>query len=133
MPMYFRLGFLGAMFISGIWAWSYAGNYAAAMSSFMKDLFTLNSGIAVTVPLSVHIIITLLFIIYLPFTDMLHFIAKYFTYHAVRWNDEPLDEKMDVKLRALIGQPTGWQGPHAAPGKSWGEIASGEKESAEKA
>jgi nitrate reductase gamma subunit len=130
--MYFRLVFLGAVFVSGIWAWFEVGNFAAVMSNFMKYLFTLNGGIAASVPLSVHIIISLLFIVYLPFTDMLHFIAKYFTYHAVRWNDEPMGEKMDEKLRALIDQSADWAAPHAGSGKSWAEIAAGKTDDAEK-
>jgi nitrate reductase gamma subunit len=130
--MYFRLIFLGAVSVSGIWAWFEAGKFAVTMSNFVKNLFTLNSGIAASVPLSVHIIVSLLFIIYLPFTDMLHFIAKYFTYHAVRWNDEPADEKMDVKLRALIDQPADWAAPHAEPGKSWAEITAGKTDNAKK-
>jgi nitrate reductase gamma subunit len=130
--MYFRLAFLGAVFFSGIWAWFGTDNLGAVMGNFMNNLFTLNSGITASVPLSVHIIIALLFIVYLPFTDMLHFIAKYFTYHAVRWNDEPMNEKMDEKLRALIDQPADWSAPHAGPGKSWAEIATEKPDDAEK-
>jgi nitrate reductase gamma subunit len=132
LPMYFRLVFLGAVFISGLWTWFGAGNFAVVASNFIKNLFTLNSDIAATVPLSVHIIISLLFIVYLPFTDMLHFIAKYFTYHAVRWNDEPTGKKMDEELRALIDQPADWSAPHAGPGKSWAEIAAGKADDAKK-
>jgi nitrate reductase gamma subunit len=130
--MYFKLIFLGAVFISGIGAWFGTANFGAVMSNFMKNLFTLNSGITASVPLSIHTIISLVFIIYLPFTDMFHFIAKYFTYHAVRWNDEPSDEKMQVELRALIGQPTDWSAPHAGSGKSWAEMAAGKTEDVEK-
>ena len=130
LPMYFRLVFLVAVFGSGIWAWFESGNFAAAMSSFVKNLFTLNNSATVTVPLSVHIIISLLFIVYLPFTGMLHFIAKYFTYHAVRWNDEPIDKKMDEKLQELINQAADWSAPHAGSGKSWAEIASGKTDNA---
>ena len=28
---------------------------------------------------------------YVPLTHMSHFVAKYFTYHSVRWDDEPMD------------------------------------------
>jgi nitrate reductase gamma subunit len=130
--MYFRLIFLGAISVSGIWAWFGTANFGAVAGNFMKNLFTLNSGIAASVPFSVHIIIVALFIIYLPFTDMLHFIAKYFTYHAVRWNDEPADENMQAELRSLIDQPTDWSAPHAGPRKSWAEMAAGKTDDAEK-
>jgi nitrate reductase gamma subunit len=130
--MYFRLVFLGVVFVSGIWAWFGTANFGVVTSNFMKDLFTLKSNITASVPLSVHIIIALLFIVYLPFTDMLHFIAKYFTYHAVRWNDAPMNVKMEAKLRALIRQPAAWSAPHAGSGKSWAEIAAGKPDDAEK-
>ncbi len=129
--MYFRLTFLGAVFISGIWAWATSVAFASETSQFVKNLITLNSGITAAPPLAAHIIISLLFIIYLPFTDMLHFITKYFTYHAVRWNDELINERMDEKLRELMTQPIDWSAPHAGSGKSWAEIAAGKSDHAE--
>jgi nitrate reductase gamma subunit len=130
--MYFKLVFLGAVFISGIWAWSASAAFASETSQFVKNLIMLDSGISAGVPLVTHIIISLLFIVYLPFTDMLHFIAKYFTHHAVRWNDKPLDEKMNKKLERLITEPVSWSAPHAGSGKSWAEIASRKTDDAEK-
>jgi len=121
---YFRLLFLGAVFISGGYAWFYSGDYVSEMSIFIKRLITLNSGVTVIFPLALHIAISLLFIVYLPFTDMIHFMAKYFTYHAVRWNDEPQDEKMVKKLRGLVAQPINWSADHikADGKKSWVDI-----------
>ena len=130
--MYFKLGFLGAVFISGIGAWSASATFASETSQFMKNLITFDGGISASAPLTTHIIISLLFIAYLPFTDMLHFITKYFTHHAVRWNDKPLDEKMNTKLARLIAKPASWAAPHAGSGKSWAEIAAGKKDDAEK-
>lgn len=130
--MYFKLGFLAAVFISGIWAWSATPVYASATGRFVTDLLTLDGGIMAAPALTAHIIISLLFIACLPFTDMLHFITKYFTHHAVRWNDQPLDEKMSRKLERLITEPINWTAPHAGSGKSWAETASGEKGDGEK-
>ncbi len=65
-----------------------------------------------------------LLVAYIPFTHMAHFIAKYFTYHSVRW-----DDRTGVSLaRYLTYRPT-WAASHiGADGKrSWGEIASGGK------
>jgi len=130
--MYLKLGLLGAVFISGIWAWSTIPAYASATGGFVKDLLTLDGGITAAPALAAHIIISLLFIAYLPLTDMLHFIAKYFTHHAVRWNDKPLDEKMNTKLERLIARPVNWAAPHAGSGKSWAETVAGKKDDAEK-
>lgn len=65
-----------------------------------------------------------LLVAYIPFTHMAHFIAKYFTYHSIRW-----DDRAGVSLaRYLTYRPT-WAAPHiGADGKtSWGEIATGGK------
>ena len=132
---YFNLLFLGAVFISGGYVWLHSGDFASEMSFFIKRLITLDSGVTVTFPLSLHIVISLLFLIYLPLTGMIHFIAKYFTYHEIRWNDEPKDEKMEKELRGLLSQPVAWSATHVkADGKrNWVDTAteetSDEKES----
>lgn len=128
---YFNLVFLGALFISGAYAWLNSGDFATEMSLFIKGLITLDAGITANFPLSLHIVISLLFLIYLPLTDMIHFIAKYFTYHEIRWDDKPQDERMKKELRRLLYRPVSWSAPHIPRGKTWAEIAS-EKKSDEK-
>ena len=130
---YFNLLFLGAVFISGAYAWLHSVNFASEMSLFIKGLVTLDAGVTVTFPLSLHTIISLLFLIYIPWTDMIHFIAKYFTYHEIRWDDKPQNEKMGKELRGLLSQPVSWSAAHVkADGrKSWVDITT-EKKSDEK-
>jgi len=121
---YFNLLFLGVIFISGGCAWFHSGNFASEISFFIKRLITFDAGVTVAFPLSLHIIITLLFILYLPWTDMIHFIAKYFTYHEIRWNDKPQDEKIKKRLRELLAQPVSWSATHikADGKKNWMDI-----------
>ena len=121
---YFNLAFLLAFFASGTWAWFASGGFAPAISLFIKGLFTLDAGVTLAFPLSLHVILGLAFFIYLPFTDMVHFIAKYFTYHEIRWDDRPQDEKMQRELRGLLSQPVSWSAEHiAADGKkSWVDL-----------
>jgi nitrate reductase gamma subunit len=118
---YFNLVFLGAVFISGAYAWLSSPDFATEMSLFIKSLITLDTSITANFPLSLHIIISLLFLIYLPFTDMIHFIAKYFTYHEIRWDDKPQDERMKKELRGLLSQPVSWSATHikADGKKNW--------------
>ena len=121
---YFNLVFLGAIFISGAYAWFNVGDFGSEMSLFIEGLITLDTGLTLTLPLSLYIILSLLFILYLPWTDMIHFIAKYFTYHEVRWDDKPQDEKMKRELRGLMSQPVSWSAAHVkADGKkSWVDL-----------
>ena len=125
---FFNLLFLGAVFISGSYAWLHSGSFASDMSLFIKRLITFDADIAMTFPLSLHLVILLFFILYLPLTDMIHFIAKYFTYHAIRWDDAPQDKKMEEELRGLLAQLVTWSATHVqADGKkNWGDITTEE-------
>lgn len=132
---YLNLIFLGAIFISGSYSWFSSPDLASELSLFIKGLVTLDPNVTLTLPVSVNIIISLLFLVYLPFTDMIHFVAKYFTYHDIRWDDAPKSEKMEKELRGLLAQPVNWSATHieADGKKNWVDITtrkmSGEKES----
>ncbi|MCJ7654792.1 MAG: respiratory nitrate reductase subunit gamma [Dehalococcoidia bacterium] len=121
---YFNLVFLGAVFISGACAWFSSPDFASEMSLFIKCLITIDASVTLTFSLSLHVVISLLFILYLPWTDMIHFIAKYFTYHEIRWNDAPQDEKMERELRGLLAQPVSWSAAHVEANgkKNWVDI-----------
>jgi hypothetical protein len=75
--------------------------------------------------LKAHFLISFFFLAYLPFTQMMHFVAKYFTYHEVRWDDKPVDDKMQKELLELLGQKPTWAAPHvrADGNKTWVDIA----------
>jgi nitrate reductase gamma subunit len=128
---YFRLIFLAAIFVSGIAAWFSATDFASEMSEFVRNVLTLNTSINLTISLATHIVISLLFLIYLPLTDMTHFITKYFMYHSVRWNDEPLNRDMINDLNELEKKTVTWSAPHIPARKTWEQVAT-EKQSHEK-
>ena len=60
-----------------------------ASKVFVKNLITLNFAAVGDVSFIIHIILLSLFFLYFPITRMMHLFAKYFTYHKVRWEDEP--------------------------------------------
>ena len=57
---------------------------------------------AVRVPsaLAAGLVATAALVAYIPLTHMSHFIGKYFTYHAVRWDDAPLGDDPEDGGRA---------------------------------
>ncbi len=64
---------------------------------------------------------------YIPFTHMIHFVAKYFMYHAVRWDDRPNRRGGILERQVaeyLTYRPT-WSARHVgADGtKSWAAVA----------
>jgi nitrate reductase gamma subunit len=121
---YFNLVFLGAVFVSGAYAWFSSPDFASEMGLFIKGLITLSASLTLNFSLALHVVISLLFVLYLPWTDMIHFVAKYFTYHEIRWDDAPQDEKMERELRSLLAQPVSWSAAHVkADGKkSWADV-----------
>lgn len=125
---YFNLIFLGAIFLSGAYSWLQTGDAISEMGLFINGLITLDTSIRVEFPLSLHLVISLLFLLYLPMTDMIHFIAKYFTYHEIRWDDEPQTTKMEKELNGLLAQPVTWSASHVKAGAkaNWVDVATTE-------
>ena len=123
----FNLLFLASIFLSGGLAFLTTDGFSAQMTQCLKGYLTFNSGLIPSGILSLHIILAALFMIYLPFTYMMHFVAKYFTYHEVRWNDEPMEvgSDMEKEVEQLLGQTMTWAAPHiGADGKkNWVDIA----------
>ena len=128
----FNLVLLLAVFISGINAHLGSDVYAVDIVTFATAVFTADADMASAVPglMVVHVLFTLLFMAYLPFSQMMHFVAKYFTYHEVRWNDEPLTPggRMEKEVLELLSQPVTWSAAHlnADGKKNWVDIATEE-------
>jgi len=127
-----------AMFVTGLWAALTVTGFTGHVMGFAGGL--LRASVPAELPgiLAAHFVFAFLFLAYLPFTQMMHFVAKYFTYHKVRWDDEPVTagSKMDLELKKLLNQTVTWAAPHVrADGKkTWVDVAmdSGRPEEAKK-
>ena len=75
--------------------------------------------------LAVQMAVAALFIFYLPFTRMVHFFSKYFTYHQVRWDDRPVEpgSALERKLLSALDFGVDWSAEHVKTGRTWLEIA----------
>jgi len=66
-------------------------------------------------------------IAYIPMTHMAHFFLKWFTYHQVRWEDEPniVGSALEKKVIEQVGYPVTWSAAHinADGKKTWADIA----------
>jgi len=131
----FNLFFLLALFVSGIVSLFGASDFYGAMTQFAKTLLLADAGMTLPVLISFHCIVGLLFLAYLPYTKMLHFLAKYFTYHEIRWNDKPMsgNGKMEKDVKNLLSQPVTWAAPHlnADGKKNWVDIVTEENNNEE--
>jgi nitrate reductase gamma subunit len=77
--------------------------------------------------LAAGIVATALLAAYIPLTHMAHFIAKYFTYHSVRWDDKPLRDNPKRALAIadyLTFRPTWAAGHIRRPDETptWAEV-----------
>jgi len=97
------------------------------MNDVPAGLVSLLSFGGATIPAvwALQIAVGALFLFYLPLTRMVHFFAKYFTYHQVRWDDQPIEEnpKMASRLQAALAFGVDWSADHVGAGKTWGEVA----------
>jgi nitrate reductase gamma subunit len=121
------LFFIGALTFLGV---GYAQRPASSPGALavVHGLLTGNSALPVATPFAIGLIVASVLVAYVPLTHMSHFIAKYFTYHAVRWDDAPLRDREAMAARVahyLAYRPT-WSAGHIASnaGQTWAEVAS---------
>lgn len=64
---------------------------------------------------------------YIPLTHMSHFIAKFFTYHDIRWDDQVnvRGGKLEARIAEYLAYRPTWSAAHVgADGtRTWGEVA----------
>jgi len=138
MGTWVNLLFILAIFVTGLLAWFASGGtgYVDQLGQFIAGLVGLGAVATITPVMATHIIVTLVFMAYLPFTHMAHFVLKYFTWHSVRWNDEPNIQGSDLEKsinKMLTYKPT-WAAAHwnTDGKKNWVDIATEEISSDEK-
>ena len=123
---YFNLLLLGAIYATGfLWAatdTAYAYKAAGAIAGWLSA-----SAIPELPAIAYwHIGCVLFFLVYFPFTYMTHGFIKYFTWHDIRWEDEPNlpGGKVSGKVAAMVNQKVTWAAPHVDSdgNKTWAEI-----------
>lgn len=121
---YLNLYLLIALFAVGLAAWltedvsfALARGYAAALLTF--------SPAALPPLMTLEALLFGVFLIYLPFSRMLHFAAKYFFYHNIMWDDELLvvGGGLDKAVGGYLHYRAQWTAPHLKAGDSWLEQA----------
>lgn len=102
---------------------SYDANFEI-LRGYVQSLITFSKATLPSSLFFLEIVLLSLLIMYIPLTRMSHFVAKYFLYHAVRWNDEPNERggKIEKNLIELLNQKVGWSAPHIKTGKPWIEV-----------
>ncbi len=103
------------------------GARSASIAEVARGVFGFARGTHIGVVSGVGLILCSALVAYIPFTHMAHFIAKYFTWHSVRWDDRRNERGSPVedKIAASLAYRPTWAAAHVgADGKkSWAEIA----------
>jgi len=126
---FLNLWLMIALFGSGLAAWLVADSSFSQLRNQIADLMLFK-------PMAPHHqLITLeffffgLFLMYLPFSRMLHFAAKYFFYHNIMWDDQAMQPGSKLereRLKELAYRPQ-WTAPHIKADRSWLEQVTDDK------
>jgi nitrate reductase gamma subunit len=125
---YFNLILLLAVSVSGIVAWGADDLSYSQSRLFIARLISLQPAEPVSAAFATHLVLAAVFMIYLPFTHMTHFVGKYFTYHKVRWEDSPnvRGSVLEKRINEALGYTVTWAAPHIKTGGTWAEAATEE-------
>lgn len=122
---YFNLFLILAMFLTGLISWAIYDHVFAVHRQYLVSLLTF-SGVPGISPLTTaSILLVLVTAAYLPFTNMMHFFAKWFSYHKIRWDDAPnlRGSNLESKLNPLHDLPLSWAAHHIQELGRWSDIA----------
>jgi nitrate reductase gamma subunit len=130
---YFNLSLISLIMLSMVFSLFYDPyfNYARSFLAYLisgNGLLIYFKQPALPVASSITVLLICLFLLYLPFTKMTHFLGKYFTYHKVQWDSRPnmvaerFDEKKSELIRKNLDLTVPWDAPHAPKGKRWNEV-----------
>lgn len=102
---------------------SLAGNMVP-LGAFVRALLTLDFSVKLPALVSAGLILGSVIVGYIPYTHMAHFVAKYFTYHEVRWDDAPNNAKIAARVAEYLTFHPTWLAPHiGADGlKTWADV-----------
>jgi nitrate reductase gamma subunit len=97
---------------------------------YVAGLLSFHTPLQLQLRFMVEIVLVSLLIAYVPLTHMSHFFTKYFTYHRVRWDDEPNlpGGKFEAKIQTALQYPVSWAAPHIRGDgkKTWADVATEE-------
>lgn len=98
---------------------------APSPRSFLHGLLTFDAQLHIPGLLAAGLLSALCLVAYIPYSHMAHFIAKYFTYHSVRWDDASNSAPHVARSvsTSLAYRPTWWAAHMGSDGKkTWSEI-----------
>jgi nitrate reductase gamma subunit len=120
---YANLVLLLVVFFFGLFCWIVWDPDFSVSQQYARSLVTLSQSPAAEWPFWFNVVVVSLFIASLPFGSMRHGIAKFFTYHQVRWDDEPniRGSQLERRIAKLMTNSVTWSAPHIGKSK-WQDL-----------
>jgi nitrate reductase gamma subunit len=124
--IYLNLLFALAISFTGFLNWLWFDKTFNAGREYFKNLITFAPASGLHPLMVINLLLTSLFIIYLPCSRMMHFVTKYFLYHKILWETGHLhdDSRQNRELSLLLHKKISWAAPHISTGRTWEEVAS---------
>ena len=109
-----------------------AWDFALMGNAFIYGMLTFTVMETMT-PLYVLYLLTGFFMFFwVPYSFLGHLFMKYFTWHDIRWGDEPYvnNPKLQQQLANNLNLPVSWRAPHVQGDgvKTWAEVATSDPE-----
>jgi nitrate reductase gamma subunit len=122
---FFNLILILALFLTGLLSWALYDHMFAFDRQYLVSLLTFGGVPGISTLTVANILIVLVTAGYLPYTNMMHFFAKWFTYHKIRWDDAPnlRGGSLESRLGPLHDLPLNWAAPHIQDLGRWSDIA----------
>lgn len=122
---FFNLYLLLGLFAVGFAAFVIADPSFSLARAYLASLITFQPMTGLPALLLLELLLLGAFLAYLPFSRMLHFAAKYFFYHNVMWDDEPVVRGggLEKAIGGYLHYRVDWSASHIKPEGSWLEQA----------
>lgn len=122
---YFNLAFLAVIFGIGLGSWPGDPHFSQHRSYIASLLLFRPTPVSTTVVL--FFLLLQGFAIYMPFSKLIHYVMKHFTFHETLWDDafNVKGSKRDQQIARQLSYPVSWAGSHIEQGKTWWEDVHG--------
>ncbi len=120
---YFNLCVILLVFVLGLILWLGTDQNFTLSRQYVYSLVTLSTPPEMEFFIKILIVLFSAFIASLPFGSLQHGIAKFFTYHLVRWDSEPntRGSKLESILVLQLNRPVTWSAQHIDRGR-WKDV-----------
>ncbi|MBQ8172542.1 MAG: nitrate reductase, partial [Mailhella sp.] len=130
---FFNLALFGVYALFGfIMCLAYsAWDFALMGNAFIYGMLTFTA-MEMTPLYVLYLLIGFFMFFWVPYSFLGHLFMKYFTWHDIRWGDEPYinNPKLQQQLANNLNLPVSWRAPHVQGDgiKTWAEVATSNPE-----